>query len=276
MFALRSAPNWWAAAALAAVGLITSAGSARADFIIDLTTAGSSGSSQGAYYYQADPKPTGTGVFQPFVRIQQTGTERGYNTDARPVEFNTKDQNQWTHSLALSSLTNVTMNGIDYYKFTLDINEQGNTTGSLLSMDDFRLYLGNSPSLSGWNDGFGANSVKVYDLDAGPHKDGTVNMNYKLNSGSGSGDLAVYVPVSKFAPYANSPYQYVYLYSSFGSPYSSDAGFEEWSAYTNSGSAPPPPPSNSVPAPAGLLLGLIGMGGCLLGRVRRKADVTAA
>src|SRR3954453_4324920 len=99
MLGLRSTSRWWTAAALAAVGLVTSAGSARANFIINLTTAGSSGSSQGAYFYQADPQPTGTGVFQPFVRIQQTGTERGYNTDARPVEFQTKDENQWTHSL---------------------------------------------------------------------------------------------------------------------------------------------------------------------------------
>jgi len=220
---------------------------ARADFIISLQTAGSSGSSQGAYFYQVDPRPTGTGVFDPFVRIQQTGTERGYNTDARPVEFETKDQNHWTHSLQLANLTSVRISGIDYYKFTLDINEQGSTSGSQLTMNDFRVYLGNSPSLTGWNDGFGSNSVKVYDIDAGSGGNGRVDMNYRLNSGSGSGDMSVYIPVAKFTGFANQ-YQYVYLYSAFGNPYSSDAGFEEWSAYTKTGTTTT---NNPVPAPAG-------------------------
>ena len=49
------------------------------------------------------------------------------------LEFQTKDQNQWTHSLTLNSLATVTINGTQYYQFALDINEQGNTSGSLLS-----------------------------------------------------------------------------------------------------------------------------------------------
>ena len=257
--------------AAASVAFVASS-PARADFIIDLTSRGSTGSSQGAQFYQADPQPTGTGVFNPFVRIQQTGTERGYNTDARPVEFNTKDQNQWTHSLALSNLTTNVINGISYYKFTLDINEIGNQSGKYLSMDDFRIYLGNSPTLTGWNDGFGANSVKVYDIDAAGNT--TVSMDYKLNHGSGSGDMEVYVPVSKFAG-VGSQFQYVYLYSSFGNPYTSDAGFEEWSAMTKTGYTPPP--VNGVPAPAGLILGLIGMFGCAFGRTfSRRDDVPTA
>src|SRR5207237_2020334 len=85
--------------------LLLASAPARAEYVINLTSAGSSGTSQGALYEQADPQPTGTGVINPFVRIQRTGTERGYNTDGRPVEFDTKDQNQWTHSLPLSSLS---------------------------------------------------------------------------------------------------------------------------------------------------------------------------
>src|SRR5262245_40265485 len=67
--------------------------------VLDLTSPGAVVSSQGVLFYQANPQSTGTGVIDPFVRIQRTGTERGYNTDARPVEFDTKDANQWTHSL---------------------------------------------------------------------------------------------------------------------------------------------------------------------------------
>lgn len=238
---------------------------------MDLTTAGSSGTSQGALFYQADPHPTGTGYIDPFVRIQMTGTERGYNTDARPVEFDTKDQNQWTHSLNVSTLAQVNINGTNYYKFSLDINEQGSPSGSLLSMDDFRVYLGNSASLTGWNDGFGSNSVKVYDIDAGHQGnktlDVTVEMDYRLGHGSGSGDLNVYIPVAKFQGYG-SEFQWVYLYSSFGNPNNSDAGFEEW--WAQKGTSSPPPPPNPVPAPAGALLGLIGLGSCLLGRAFRR------
>lgn len=268
-----------AAAILTGIGTLSTTQYAEAAFVsttIDLTTEGSTGTSQGALFYQDDPKPTGTGYIDPFVRIQMTGTERGYNTDARPVEFDTKDENQWTHSLLLNTLGAVTIGSTDYYKFSLDINEEGGPVGSLLSMNDFRIYLGNSGSLTGWNDGFGANSVKVYDIDAettgNKTIDVTVELNYRLGHGSGSGDMSVYIPVALFQGHG-SQFQYVYLYSSFGNPNQSDAGFEEW--WTQTGSpVPPPPPPGAVPAPPGILLALAGVGTTLLGRGfrRRKAD----
>jgi hypothetical protein len=244
----------------------------QANSIIDLTAAGASpATNQGAIFSQTSLQPTGTGVFDPFVRIQQNGTEAGYNTDARPVEFQTKDQNQWTHSLTLNSLSTVSMNGTQYYQFTLDINEQGNKSGALISMDDFRVYLGNSGSLTGFNDGFGSNSVKVYDMDA--VNDTTVDLNAKLNPpGSGVADLNVYIPVSAFAGFG-SQFQYVYLYSSFGNPHASDAGFEEWASLNGKNGSSPPPPSG-VPAPPGLLLGLLGIGAGLVGYARRKASAS--
>jgi len=244
---------------------------ARADSIIDLTAAATTPVKyQGAIFAQTSLQPTGTGVFDPFVRIQMKGTEAGYNTDARPVEFQTKDENQWTHSLPLNSLSTVEYKGTQYYQFTLDINEQGNPTGSKLSMDQFQIYLGNSGSLTGFNDGFGSNSVLVYDLDAGPKGDSTVNLNAALNPpGSGVADLNVYVPVKYFAGIDNQ-FSFVYLYSSFGTPYPSDAGFEEWSALQNVGSTPTPPPPTSVPVPGGLVLGVIALGACFGRSFRRR------
>jgi hypothetical protein len=275
-----------AAAILTGVGTLAAPEVASAAYVsstIDLTTTGSTGSSQGALFYQADPHPTGTGYIDPFVRIQMRGFERGYNTDARPVEFETKDENQWTHSLLLANLDPVTIGSTQYYKFSLDINEQGNATGSKLSMNDFRVYLGDSPSLTGWNDGFGANSVKVYDIDAGKQGnktiDVTVELNYRLGHGSGSGDMSVYVPVDLFQRYG-SQFKYVYLYSSFGNPNQSDAGFEEWWAQTRTQvppPPPPPPPPGAVPAPPALVLALIGFGGLFFGRnLRRRAAATTA
>lgn len=244
---------------------------ARADSVIDLTAAATLAVNyQGAIFAQTSLQPTGTGVFDPFVRIQGKGTEAGYNTDARPVEFQTKDENHWTHSLPLNSLSTVEFKGTQYYQFTLDINEQGNTTGAKLSMDQFQIFLGNSGSLTGFNDGFGSNSVLVYDLDAGPKGNTAVNLNAALNPpGSGVADLNVYVPVKDFAG-IGSQFSFVYLYSSFGTPYASDAGFEEWSALQNVGSTPTPPPPTSVPVPGGLVLGLIAVGTCFGRSFRRK------
>jgi len=262
----------WAVASLIVTALASSKSSAT---VLDLTSPGAHADSQGALFFQADPQPTGTGVIQPFVRIQRTGTERGYNTDARPVEFDTKDQNQWTHSLSLASLSPVSINGTAYYQFLLDVNESGSDTKRLLSMNDFRVYLGDSPSLTGWNDGFGTHSVKVYDLDAAGNS--RVELDYKLNSGSGSGDMFVFIPVSKFQGYA-AQYQYVYLYSAFGQPHGSDAGFEEWAAKTSSSISPPPGGGggSAVPAPPGLVLAGMGFGCLLLGRLRFRRDTPKA
>src|SRR5262245_57271593 len=56
---------------------------------VDLTTRGSFGSINGADFLQFDPKPTGTGVINSFVRLQtsnaKASVEQGYNTSARPL-----------------------------------------------------------------------------------------------------------------------------------------------------------------------------------------------
>jgi hypothetical protein len=50
-------------------------------------------------------------------------------------------------------------------------------------------------------------------------------MNYRLNHGSGSGDVLVYVPAPTEVPPGNA---YVYLYSKFGANAAANSGFEEW------------------------------------------------
>ena len=61
---------------------------------------------------------TGTGVFDPFLRIQSKGEESGYNTDG-DVQFATK-AGIWTHSITLANVPVV--NG--YLEFFLDIKNQ--------------------------------------------------------------------------------------------------------------------------------------------------------
>src|SRR5688572_14480065 len=69
--------------------------------VVDLIT-GNSGSINGAQFVWTDSQPTGTGYIEPFLRIQRTGVEQGYNTSyGRP--WDTKD-GKWTHELRYGDL----------------------------------------------------------------------------------------------------------------------------------------------------------------------------
>ena len=96
-----------------------------------------------------------------------------------------------------------------------------------------RVYVGSDPNLRGYNRFTTtlAGLPPVFDLDGAGNV--TVKMDYRLNSGSGSGDIVVLVPESAFAGYAAT--DYVYLYSRFGGTFGASGGFEEWAVRT----APP-------------------------------------
>src|SRR5437899_1740853 len=101
---------------------IISGGRASAE-TIDLTSVGSSGTINGGLFQQTSTQPTGTGVIDSFVRIQNNGTEQGYNTSARPVQFDEKTDPNYTRPLLLSSVPVVNINGVNYRQFLLDINQ---------------------------------------------------------------------------------------------------------------------------------------------------------
>ncbi|MGH9361295.1 MAG: PEP-CTERM sorting domain-containing protein, partial [Thermoanaerobaculia bacterium] len=239
--------------------------------IVDLTSDGASGTINGAIFMEFSPQPTGTGYIDPFVRIHNEGDspqdptqgfESGYNTDGQ-IEFNTKEEggHNWTHSIKVSDLQVVNQGGTDYYVFMLDINEVSSKDGRLLSLNEVEIYLGASGDLTGYPN----LGTKIYEMDAGG--DNTVELDYKLNNGSGSGDMLMLVPVSLFT----GPNQFVYLYSEFGNPNHEDDGFEEWAAVM-SDSPPPPPPPPPIPEPTTMLLlgaGLVAMGG--VKKLRRKS-----
>jgi hypothetical protein len=218
---------------------------------LDLTTAGAGGSLNGGLFIQVPDQSTGTGVIDPFVRIQANGTEQGFNTDFRPLEFDEQSSPTFTHSLLLSAVPVVNIGGTDYRQFLLDINQTANNP--LLSLDQLKIFLegsGNIGTLAGLTN-------LVYDLDAGG--DNSIKLNYSLNPGSGAGDMYAYIPTSAF-----SGGTFVYLYSQFGTNFASNDGFEEWA--TLQGRTP------TVPEPASVILlgsGLAGIG--LWGMKRRKA-----
>jgi hypothetical protein len=220
---------------------------------INLTTAGSTGSFTAGtdFFEQISPSSTGTGVIESFVRIATNDNiVQGYNTDARPLQFDENSSPTFTHSLLLSDVPVVSLGGVDYYQFLLDINQTG--TDPLLSLNELQIFLGNSGSLSGATVGaggtlsFGANANLVYDMDA--TGDNTVELNYNLNTGSGSGDMFFYVNTSLFT----GTNQYVYLYSLFGSPNNNNDGFEEWAVLGEGGGGSDS--ETPVPEPGSLLL----------------------
>jgi hypothetical protein len=242
------------AAIIGAAFLFTSA--AQAAILVDLTTSGSSGTINGALYQQFDPQPTGTGVLNTFLRVQKRGVEQGYNTDWRPTGLDEK-VDLHTRSLLLSEIPKVTISDITYREFLLDINEAGNEP--LLSLNEVQIFLAATGDIHNKTN----LGTPVYDMDSGT--DANVKLNYSLNSGSGSGDMLLYVPDALFNGNAG---PYVYLYSRFGEPIpgdssdvsnTSEAGFEEWAAGKKgpNGSIVPVTPG-PVPEPGSLGLLLIG------------------
>jgi hypothetical protein len=189
---------------------------------LDLTTAGASGSFGVGKFVQTDPQSTGTGVIDPFVRLQNNGEERGFNTDHSPLNGELGDikAGAWTHSLLVSDLSLVIHEGELSARFLLDINQ--NNSNPLLSLDELQVYTAGSGSLSTHAAVFASNLV--YDMGAGNR----ILLNYDLNPGSGAGDMFFYLPYSLFAGLET---QYLYLYSKFGASggdYETNDGFEEW------------------------------------------------
>src|SRR4030095_6982028 len=109
-------------ALILSVGLYTTVAYAT---IVDLTGSNDSGSISGAQFVFTTPQPTGTGVIEPFLRVQNTPTEQGYNTSGG-TPFDDK-AGIWTHDLTFADLqaTEVTLDGGSYFKLLLDVNEPG-------------------------------------------------------------------------------------------------------------------------------------------------------
>lgn len=192
--------------------------------VIDLAT-GDSGSANGGQFVWTPQQPTGTGVIDPFVRIQADGNEQGYNTSGG-TPFDEK-AGIWTHDIQFSDLqaTTETLNGIQYFKVLLDVNEPGGSK-SLISLDQLQFYSSavgsqtttNVPSLG----------TLHWDLDGAG--DTYILLDGSRNHGSGSGDMYAYIPVSAFAGVAST--DYIYMFSRFGDQVAADGtsegGFEEW------------------------------------------------
>src|ERR1044071_8609414 len=120
---------------------------------VDLTFDGASGTINGGVFQTAGVQAAGTGVFNTFVRIQNTGTEQGYNSDAAP-QFDEKAS--FDHSILLAHIPIViaggTEEGVAYREFRLDMNEN---TGAFLSLDKLQIFQEEAGNLTNFTSGSG-------------------------------------------------------------------------------------------------------------------------
>jgi len=187
--------------------------------VVDLTGSNDSGAINGAQFVFTTPQPTGTGVIQPFLRLENSPVEQGYNTSGG-TPFDDK-AGPWTHDLTFGDLQNtqVTLGGASYFKLLLDLNEPGGGK-SLISLDQLQFYTSKVGSQTTSN--VGSLGTLRYTFSSGD----SVILDASRNHGSGSGDMYAYIPTSDFAGTKTS--DFVYLYAHFGNTDNSQAGFEEW------------------------------------------------
>ena len=181
----------------------------------------------------------GTGVFQPFVRIQERGNgsdlhsngiETGYNTDGRDgvgypamVELDNHDKgaSNWNHSVRLGDVAKVTVcdgggttgsNCKQYYEFLLDTNEQGNDINKGISLDEFKVFTAASGGIhdfTGFDDTKGLTNFQLtgadlrYDMDAGGSTDPLLPGNPCMNPLGCGGDASILMDYKNFSGSGN-------------------------------------------------------------------------
>lgn len=253
---------------------------------INILDIGDSGTTTDGTRFEAASNPTlpstGTGVFQPFVRVHQStsgdGLQNGFNTDANGsnTNFDTKGGSDWTRSVLFSELGIID----GYYVLALDANQRGRSTSSRnrITITDMQIYVGSDPNLANpeavgsgpYGNGYTGTIfdstdngllgfAPVWTLDSATNGNVDVILQASIcdsngQCGSGHGDLYVSIPQSRFS---GSPTDHFVLYTEYSG---ANSGFEEWRFYD----------TPRVPEPGTLLLvgtGLVGLG---LFRRRRR------
>lgn len=207
---------------------------------LDLTSAGAAGAINSALFQQTSAPSSETGVLNSFVRLDGTGSVSGYNTDARPLQFDENSNRLDTHSLRLNDVPVVVVNGVAYRQFVLDINQRASSPR--ISLDELQIFLGDRGNVTGYRTGRGTlgGLHAIYDLDAVNNR--SVRMNAALNNTRGSADVFVLIPDRLFTASSDNPF--VYLYSKFGQKSPANGGYEAWAVLPKS--VAPPPVTSSL------------------------------
>lgn len=253
-------------AALIAAGMLTIASLAQAT-VVDLVNndQGTITNQYGTAIFQfTQPQPTGTGYIDPFLRVQASPTEQGYNTSGG-TPFDDKG-GPWTHDIKFSDLqsTAVTVNGTLYFKILVDLNEP-NGAKSTISLENIQFYTSQNGSQTTTN--LSSLGTLRYSMDTAGG-DNTVQFDAGRNHGSGSGDAFLYIPASAFA--GTNANDFVYMYVNFGSADVTTAGgFEEFTLVRN---LTPVPEMSALFPIIGLL---VAVGSTRILRRRRMAQVNS-
>src|SRR5947209_12342926 len=183
-------------AALLAVAAVVAFATVANATVVDLSQSlSSNGTINGALFYATDQQPAGTGFIDPFLRVQASPTEQGYNTDGG-FPFDDKNPHNFQHSVLLSSLMQFNVSGTEYFKFMLDVNQTGGSNHTF-TMTQLQIYTANSGLLlpmSLNSDGTIALGNLAYNMNSG----GATNTVITTATGSGKYDAIVYIPVSLF------------------------------------------------------------------------------
>ncbi len=94
---------------IAALGAVTLLAANAPAAVLDLRTT-NTGTVNGAIF--------GTGVFNPFLTMQNSPMQQGYNSSTG--NFDTKREPVWNHEIRFSDLQQTTINGIAYFGFALE------------------------------------------------------------------------------------------------------------------------------------------------------------
>lgn len=175
----------------------------------------------GRGYFTTDIlKTTGTGVIDPFLSIQNNGTEQGFNVSAGVAD--TKRNGQYTRTQTVADLQTVVVDGVSYYAFLIDINESNSAASSKISLNAIKLYTSSSlvTTIAGLN-----SATLQWDMDS--LQNNTILYD-DINTGSGQGDIAFFIPTSAFAGVAQTDYFYLFQqFGGSGGAFLTDGGFEE-------------------------------------------------
>lgn len=172
--------------------LVGSASASAAPIVCDLTTETTCSIGVGIFSVY-EVHPSGTGVIDSFLRVQDKDSEQGYNTSYRPVQFDEKTDPNFTRDLRLTEVGTTMIDGTADATFYLDINEPANSKEPL-TLDQLEIFTSNSGMLHGYtgvaNTGSGSlpTATKIYDMDT--TGDNYVQLSYNLiGKGSGSSDM---------------------------------------------------------------------------------------
>lgn len=181
----------------------------------------------------------GTGNLNPFLTIQNTPTETGYNSNGDNNEFDEKRFTNFTHSILLSEIPVVD----GFLQFVVDMNETeggGGTGIDPISLDELEIWVVDADDAADPKTSIGPyGSWTAPDADLVFQMGGEVLLNDGV-SGSGQADLEILIPQNLLDAYDCdygdlSCSHAIIMYTDWGNydavppayPYGSNATFEE-------------------------------------------------